>query len=559
MNKLTICMMAKSEIVAQTCACFLSLINDPVLSSYSIAPNFAIGQSDLPKARSEQVSNWYIESKRGDLFMFIDSDQTFQSQDIQKCLEYMRYNDIVCGGYAKKSGGITLEPKKARSFYSNKQGELVFGATGFMMFSYNIVHEMIRVGKLEKVRVSATNKAYPLFFERIVEVYGQELWLSEDYSFCWLAREAKGQIYGFISDTIGHVIPIDKRITFPGGKKWELGTIVIYCGVTKEKWNGNSAGLGGSELAVIKLSKEWTKKGYTVYVYCSCNETGVFDGVIYRDSVELNILDEFDIFIGWRAIEYLQKVDIKANRVILDLHDVVDKDLVTQSLIDNINYVCVKSKFHSNMIADIPSEKIRIIPNGGLETLEIPKKDPNYIIYASSYDRGLAYMLKWGWPKIKKECPDAYLHIYYGWNTYDLLRGPDEQLYKNIVLELMDQPGVKEMGRISREELLVEKSKANVHYYVGDFQEIDCISVRESASVGAIPVVSDFAEVFREKPYCTKVVGDPTKKETQELGADIVISLIQDEKRAEEIRNNLTVSKSETWEAVASHWMILFQ
>jgi len=38
----------------------------------------------------------------------------------------------------------------------------------------------------------------------------------------------------------------------------------------------------------------------------------------------------------------------------------------------------------------------------------------HWVIYTSSYDRGLEHLLKM-WPDVKKAVPDAELHIFYGW------------------------------------------------------------------------------------------------------------------------------------------------
>jgi hypothetical protein len=170
-------------------------------------------------------------------------------------------------------------------------------------------------------------------------------------------------------------------------------------------------------------------------------------------------------------------------------------------------------------------------------------------------------MLKWGWPKIKKECPDAYLNIFYGWEGFDCVKKDYEnrQLYKKEIIELLKQDGVKECGRISREKLLTEKQKANIHYYIGYFQEIDCISVRESASLGAIPVVSKECHVFEEKDYCIKVEGNSTTQETQEKGADLIIEMLKNTESTDNYRKNMKIPKEETWENVSKKWIELFK
>lgn len=558
---LTVCVLAKNEICALTIGCLINAsTNTEITQKYNFCQQFAIGQSDLPKVRSCQLSNWYDTSYPNDLFMFLDADQTFLPSDILHSLKLIEKADVVCGAYAKKTGGMTVQPKSVSAFYRNRQGELRYGSTGFMMIRYETVHKL--VSNLEKIKVGLESYAYPLFFERIVdekETNEKNLWLSEDYSFCWLVRHNGGRVYGYISPSIGHIVPIEKYITLPTSRKWANDTIAYYCHKTSEKWSPNSIGkgIGGSETAVIKLASHWAKAGYEVSVFCNCDKPGVYDGVIYKNFDQFNVMDEYNILIIWRSLQLLLTNDITARKKYIDLHDIVKKEELHPSLPDMVDGFFVKSKYHASMLEGVPEEKVFVVPNGGADEYKInEKRDPNYLIYASSYDRGLYHMLKWGWPKIKKAFPEAYLKIFYGWNGFDAVSGNDlaKAQFKRVMKELMSQDGVEECGRISQEELAREKAKANIHYYVGDFQEIDCISVRESASLGAIPVVSGEACVFKEKDYCVLVDGDPTLQETQERGADVITELLRNRKRVEERRNEINVSE-ETWEKIAERWL----
>jgi hypothetical protein len=560
-NILTICVPSKSEMCTLTTCCILGIQNDPeILSKCRLRLSLCLGQSDLPKLRSEQLSEWYRTAKKGDIFMFIDADQTFTPKDILKSLDFLEKHDVVCGAYCKKSGGITVTPFNYINFYKDREGELYYGSTGFMMMRYDIVDKIAKtLGK--ELWVSRNSKAYPFFYERVVDdpvLSMKDQWLSEDYSFCWLVKKLEGSVYGYISDTIGHILPIEKFVSELEFKIWEEKSIVVFCSNTKEAWSPKNLekGIGGSETAVIYLTREWVKHGYKVTVYCTTDNPGEYDGVNYISNNEFNPIDVFDILIVWRNVHTLETFDFKARKILLDLHDVV-KDKISTKLLQKVSKICVKSKFHASQLGDIDTEKYIIIPNGGFKERVQCEKDPNYLIYASSYDRGLPYMLKWGYPKIKEKFPNVYLNIFYGWDLFDKYNADTEdvRLYKNIVKELMVQEGVKDCGRISQEQLLKEKAKASIHYYVGDFQEIDCISVRESISQYTIPVVSDSCLVFREKEYCTLIEGEPRIKDTQEKGAEKIIDILSN---LEQYRNSLKLPASETWENVAVQWLNLF-
>ena len=556
---LTVCVLAKNEICALTIGCLINAsTNVKICKEYNFCQQFAIGQSDLPKVRSSQLSNWYDTSCPKDLFMFLDADQTFLPSDILTSLKLIKTADVVCGAYAKKTGGMTVQPKSITSFYKNKEGELRYGSTGFMLITYEIAHKLAL--EMEKIKIGIDSYAFPFFFERIVdekETNEKNIWLSEDYSFCWLVRNSGGRVYGYISPSIGHIVPIEKYITMPTSKKWSKDSIVYYCHKTSEKWSAKSLGkgIGGSETAVIKLCSYWAKSGYEVTVFCDCDEPGVYDGVVYKHFNQFNVMDEYNILVIWRSLQLLLTNDISAKKKFIDLHDIVKEDELHSSLPSMVDGFFVKSKYHASMLHNVPDEKIIVVPNGGAEEYKVNEtRDQNYLIYSSSYDRGLIYMLKWGWPRIKKACPEAYLKIFYGWNGFDAVAGNDiaKHRFKVMMQGLMSQDGVEECGRISQTDLAIEKSKASIHYYVGDFQEIDCISVRESAYLGAIPVVSREVHVFKEKEdYCILVDGDPCIQETQERGADMIIELL---KNPEKRRNSLRVPK-ESWEYVANRWL----
>ena len=51
----------------------------------------------------------------------------------------------------------------------------------------------------------------------------------------------------------------------------------------------NEKGLGGSESAMILLTKELAKIGFDVTIYCRCDKPGTYDNVLYKNLSELKI------------------------------------------------------------------------------------------------------------------------------------------------------------------------------------------------------------------------------------------------------------------------------
>jgi len=131
-----------------------------------------------------------------------------------------------------------------------------------------------------------------------------------------------------------------------------------------EEWSGKSLakGIGGSETAVIELSKRWTKMGYKVTVYGDPGaDKGDIDGVTYLPWYYFNHKDSFNIFIQWRTPQLAGKV--KAKKFLVDMHDIYNEiDFVDK--MDQIDAIMVKSDYHRNLSVNIPQEKFQIIGNG---------------------------------------------------------------------------------------------------------------------------------------------------------------------------------------------------
>lgn len=148
--------------------------------------------------------------------------------------------------------------------------------------------------------------------------------------------------------------------------------IVYYCGLTTHEWNPEMAkikGIGGSEEAVINLSKEWAKQGYNVTVYNNCGtEQMICDGVTYKPFWEFNPKDKQDVLIIWRHPKLLD-YDLNVGKIFVDIHDVIPKGEFNDKRLVKVSKVLVKTQFHRSLFPNIPDEKIAIIPNGQDDTL----------------------------------------------------------------------------------------------------------------------------------------------------------------------------------------------
>jgi len=341
------------------------------------------------------------------------------------------------------------------------------------------------------------------------------------------------------------------------GIKWPQGSIVYICGNKHMLFGPNDDDLGGSEQAVVQLSKCWASKGHPVVVYGNIKETKK-DGVEYRSIYKLNLADTFDTAIFWRSFGIRLLPLVQARKKLIDLHDSWDpKNYVSpQQLNELSDAVMVKSKYHKSLYPYIESDKMHIVMNGVQVDLfnsviesTNAKRDPYRLIYASTYERGLEPILRHSWPKIKAAVPEATIDIYYGLNR--LAKTPLGLRLK----KLFKQPGVSEHGRVSLAQIAKEKATSAIHLYISNSPtEIDCISVRESLLCGSVPVLgNDY--VFKERDGI-HISGSTANPNTYKKAASAVIHLLKDQKMLEKKRSELKNSDTIiSWETVADKWL----
>lgn len=347
------------------------------------------------------------------------------------------------------------------------------------------------------------------------------------------------------------LMSLKNHITPP--KKWSDKSIVFYCGKTTNDWADPSVirGIGGSEEAVIYLSRKFVKMGYEVTVFCQCGSLeGKYNGVNYINSYKINPNDNFNIFYSWRA-NVFQLADIKAKKKIVWLHDLPQESQFEKGKY-NFDKVIVLSEYHKSLLPKhIPEEKIYVSTNGinieDFKNLDNLQRQKNRVIYASSYDRGLEELLQC-WHEVIKEIPDAELHIFYGWNTYKelikLSKGSRSTDFVERMEKLMDQPGVFEHGRIGHKELLEEYARSYAMAYPCKFAgEINCIALTKAIACGCRVISNDYAVMPERNPD----IVTPNKYFSRVL--------IETLKNNEPLKiNTEEYKKQNSWESVAEAW-----
>lgn len=292
--------------------------------------------------------------------------------------------------------------------------------------------------------------------------------------------------------------------------------VVFFCGYTEREWDPSALkeGIGGSEEAVIHLSKQLAKKGYDVTVYNNCgHETKKFDGVTYKPFYSFNYRDKTDTVILWRHPK-IADYKINASKVILDLHDVIAPAELTEKRLELIDHIFVKSEFHKSLFPNVPDDKFVVVPNGiDWKSLQMPiKRDPYLLINTSSPDRSLSTVVRL-FKRIKERVPKAKMKWAYGWGVYDVVHkdSPDVMSWKEEQIKGMQEAGIENLDRISHQEVHKLYNQGRIFFYPTEFAEIDCISARKAQAGGAIPVTTNFAALNETVRHGVKIKSQKNK------------------------------------------------
>lgn len=346
--------------------------------------------------------------------------------------------------------------------------------------------------------------------------------------------------------------------------------IAIYCGGTFETWGPDDVktkGLGGSEEAVVYLSRELVKLGWCVDVYSNCTEPGQYDGVNYFNHWTWRPEKPYDIFIAWRNSEYIELAPENSKKY-LWLHDVQKMEYYTPERIAKIDKIMVLSKWHRDNLKEIPDDKFFITRNGivsrDFAMAGTLPRDPYKCVYASSPDRGLDILLTI-WPKIREKVPDAHLHIFYGFTeTYDKLHANRDRMiqYKEQILKLMNElDGVHYHGKVNHAELHMHLMSSGLWLYPTHFTEISCITAMKAQAAGAVPVTMTIAALDETVRHGYKIIFPIADTRSVKAFENITVDLLTNHEKQEKIRVPMMRWAKDffDWSLVAKEWDALFK
>jgi glycosyltransferase involved in cell wall biosynthesis/tetratricopeptide (TPR) repeat protein len=377
----------------------------------------------------------------------------------------------------------------------------------------------------------------------------------------------RGKIYNLYREPWGRSAWI--FADYEVGASWDKN-ITILTGGTLEEWGPRKLaeqGLGGSETAVIKLGENLAKLGHKTTVYGRIDSTGVYGGVTYRDNDAFIPDVRSQMLIAWRSPE-VADLSPNADTLVLWMHDTDAADRLTESRARAFDKIVVLSEWHRShmmrLYPFIPEEKYVIIGNGiDLErfTGGSGERDNRRVVYSSSPDRGLDVVLEHIWPLVTSAVPDATLHVYYGWASFDAASRayPHLRDFKARVSDLLLRNiNVVQHGRVDPDTLAKEFEKSSVWLYPTYFPETYCITAVEAQLAGMVPITNHLAALKETVGENGIVIeGDVKDPKVAAEYARQVIAILCEPDRPEEREKIKKNAKARSWGDIAEDWVSL--
>ena len=349
--------------------------------------------------------------------------------------------------------------------------------------------------------------------------------------------------------------------------------IVIWTGPAWETWGPESlrTGIGGSETAAIRMAAELANFGHDVTIIGQVTPCE-WEGVKYRDHrLSGPSTIECDVWISSRSLQALRTLKPKTRISALWCHDVHLGDDYSGLMRGHDIVLCLSGwakKVLSAYYTDVPRDKF-IVTRNGIDTrlfLREPRKEGCRIIYSSSPDRGLDHLLDY-WPKIREMRPDAELHVYYGFSTWEkmALQRKDKpaqlqiSFFKERLAQMAEQ-GISSHGRVGQTELARAWLSSSMWLYPTSFLETACISAMEAQAAGALAITTKLAALPETVKYGVLIDPPNTEDRYEREFLEHVREFIEYPGLSTNMRQNGRewALRNLSWTQVAQQWEELF-
>ena len=254
----------------------------------------------------------------------------------------------------------------------------------------------------------------------------------------------------------------------------------------------------GSEEGVIELARALAGCGHEVEVYHNPPpDTPAPAGPVrWLPHAAFDPAEPRDVVV---AVKWPAALDrpIAARRVLFWTADPNGPEDLTPVRLERIHRILAISpwhreellKLHPGLAEDRVAAVPFGVPDGILAAARDPWRPPHRMVYASSPDRGLAFLLD-HWAEIRERVPDAELHVWHDWWLFDELTAGNLEAarWKGDILQRLAQPGIT-LRPGSLPDDPTPYLEAAVWAYPCTGGERFCLVAAKAQRLGAIPVV----------------------------------------------------------------------
>ena len=323
--------------------------------------------------------------------------------------------------------------------------------------------------------------------------------------------------------------------------------ILFYAGYMADEFDGNTnIGLGGTEIAIIKLAEEMVKFGHEIIVSGEVKNSGLIRGVewINTESLHSKHFNKIDIIIGASYIHFLKEFEEYDATKIFWAHNTDyhpwwrgGELQNTEDLIKQVDHTICLTKWHAEQWSNkynIPIDNISVMGNGiDLSTfIGDPIKTKGKFIWSSAADRGLKELLE-NWHAIKQVLPHASLDVY-------------SPKYAQALPENFNISGLKDirfMGSADQQTLHDAMLRAEYWCYITDYEETYCITALEMQYAKVLPIVTNVAALSETVNSGIKL----DKSETNWKQAIEIIGELGIELKDKSTQSSFKWAKCQTW------------
>lgn len=345
-------------------------------------------------------------------------------------------------------------------------------------------------------------------------------------------------------------------------------------------------GLTGSELSFIRISQEVQRRGHEVHAYTFSKRAmpQEWEGLRMHKFDEITSMPrDFDAIYSWNESEPLRSVPTDPLRLVnLQINSFTH---CTYGFQDFVDVWTSPSEAHRQRVCGM-SHAVRLRPGdppwayqpslddwdvitngcdpGRYEKLGV-KKVPGRVIWASSPDRGLHWLLQ-EWPKIRRAVPHAHLRIFYKmrqWldniistghmgNDIDVQKG--RGLYIQEALRRMEGMGIELVDSVSRNQIDREMAEAECLAYSCDpvhWTEGFSVSLMEACAAQSCPVttaVDAFPSIYGG---VVPMINVPVSEHISEF-SDLVVKALSDKEHRDRVNSSVKqLAQEYTWASIA--------